>query len=59
MSLRLIARDLYRLQQIVDRLEKEITSAPDDKLDPLKRELARAKSERDQVRRMLDGRLDR
>jgi hypothetical protein len=27
MSLRLIAKDLYRLQQAVDRLEKQLTSA--------------------------------
>jgi hypothetical protein len=59
MSLRLIARDLYRLQQTVDRLEKQLTEASPATRDPLKRQLARAKFERDQVRRMLDGRLDR
>ena len=59
MSLRLIARDLYRLQQAVDRLEKELAQAPPTRQDEIKRKIARAKSERDQVRRMLDGRLDR
>jgi len=59
MSLRLIARDLYRLQQAVDRLEKELDEAPPGQRDGISRKLARAKSERDHVRRMLDGRLDR
>ena len=59
MSLRLIARDLYRLQRTVDRLEKQVDEATPATCDPLKRQLARAKFERDQIRRMLDGRLDR
>ncbi|WP_319409987.1 hypothetical protein [uncultured Desulfosarcina sp.] len=59
MSLQLIARDLYRFQQAVDRLEKELADAPPAGRDALKLKLARAKAERDQIRRMLDGRLDR
>jgi len=59
MSLRLIARDLYRLQQAVDRLEKELAQASPALRDGIKRKLVRARLERDQVRRMLDGRLDR
>lgn len=59
MSLRLIAKDLYRLQQTVDRLEKELASCPTARRDALKLKLAQAKTERDQVRRILDGRLDR
>jgi hypothetical protein len=59
MSLQLIARDLYRLQQEVDRLAKELADSPPAGQDALKLKLARAKSERDQMRRMLDGRLDR
>lgn len=59
MSLRLIAKDLYRLQQAVDRLEKQLADCPMHKLDALHRELAKAKAERDQVRRILDGRLER
>jgi hypothetical protein len=59
MSIRLIAKDLYRLQQAVDRLEKKLARAPLQKHDRLKRELGRARSERDQVKRMLNGRLDR
>jgi hypothetical protein len=59
MSLQLIARDLYRLQQEVDRLEKELSDSPPVKREALERNLARAKSERDQMRKMLDGHLDR
>ncbi|BBO66956.1 hypothetical protein DSCA_08860 [Desulfosarcina alkanivorans] len=59
MSLRLIARDLYRRQQEVDRLEKELSGALPAQRDPLKRRLARAKAEREAMRRILDGRLDR
>ena len=64
MSLRLIARDLYRLQQKVDRLEKklaerELIDCPLATREEIKRKLARTKSERDQIRRVLDGRLDR
>jgi len=59
MSIRLIARDLYRLQQAVDQLEKKLARAPLEEQDRLKRELDGARSERDQVKRMLDGRLDR
>lgn len=59
MSLRLIAKDLYQLQQAVERLEKQLADCPVDKHDELKHALARAKVERDQMRRILDGRLER
>jgi hypothetical protein len=59
MSLRIIARDLYQLQQAVNRLEKQLADAPPSTRDALKRQLSRAKIERDQIRRTLDGRLDR
>ena len=59
MSLRLIARDLYRLHQQVERLQKKLETAPAAGRDALKRKLKQAEIERDQVKRMLDGRLDR
>ena len=59
MSLQLIARDLYRFQLEVDRLEKELADSQPSRRDALKLKLARAKSERNQMRRILDGRLDR
>lgn len=59
MSLQLIARDLYRFQQEVDRLEKELAESPPARHDALNLKLAQAKAERDLMRRILDGRLDR
>ena len=59
MSLRLIARDLYRLQQEVARLEKVLAASPGDQRREIQRKLDHARYERDQMRRMLDGRLDR
>ena len=59
MSLQLIARDLYRFQQEVDRLERELADSPPARHDALKLKLTQAKTERVQMSRMLDGRLDR
>lgn len=59
MSLRLIAKDLYRLQQTVDQLEKQLLASAPHERDALRRALDRAKAERDQMRRILDGRLER
>ncbi|MGD9310163.1 MAG: hypothetical protein PVG51_13540 [Desulfosarcina sp.] len=59
MSLRLIARDLYRLHRQVDRLRRQLTDAPVDRRATLSDKLKRAVAERDQVRKILDGRLDR
>jgi hypothetical protein len=59
MTLQRIARDLYRFQQEVDRLEKLLSESPPARHDALKQKLAQARSERDLMRRMLDGRLDR
>ena len=59
MPLRLIAKDLYRLQQAVDQLEKQLLASPPHRRDELRRALVRAKAERDQMRRILDGRLAR
>ena len=59
MSLPLIARDLYRRQQAVDRLERELADSPPAKRDAIHWKLTRAKAERDQMRKILDGHLDR
>ena len=59
MSLRMIARDLYRFQQLVDRLEKELVDCPPARGDELKRALTRAKVDRNQFRQILEGRLER
>ena len=58
MSIRLIAQDLYRLQQEVDKIEKQIKNAPYQQQEKLKDQLRMIKAERDRIRRMLDGSKD-
>jgi len=55
MSLKMIARDLYRLQQEVDRLESELKAGSVANREGLEEELRKAKAERDRVKRMLEG----
>ena len=55
MSVRMIARDLYRLQQQVDRLESRLQACPPGKREELEEELRKAKAEREHVKRMLEG----
>ena len=59
MSLRLIARDLYHLQQEVDRLQKDLDQSDAGGREEIKRRLAQKSGERDQMKKILDGRLDR
>ena len=59
MTLRLIARELYRVQQEVDRIDQALADSTLAGRDALKLKLARVKKERDQIRQMLDGHLDR
>ncbi|QTA79244.1 Uncharacterized protein dnl_15000 [Desulfonema limicola] len=58
MSIRLVAIDLYRLIKEVETLEKKIEKAPFDKKEALKDQLRRLKTERDRMRRMLEGKKD-
>lgn len=55
MSIRLIARDLYRLIREVSELEKQIDDAPLERQEALTDELRKVKAERDHLRRVLDG----
>jgi hypothetical protein len=55
MSIRMIAKDLYRLQQEVDRLESILAGAPSDKREVLENQLRKVKAERNRIRRALDG----
>lgn len=55
MSIRAIARDLYRVQQQVSKLEKEMETASLSDQDRLRGELHQAKKEMAMIRRMLDG----
>jgi F0F1-type ATP synthase membrane subunit b/b' len=55
MSIRLIARDLYRLIRKVSDLEKQIDDALMERQEELTDELRKAKAERDHLRQVLDG----
>lgn len=55
MSIRLIARDLYRLIRKVSELEKQIDDAPIERRAAMADELRKTKVERDRLRRALDG----
>lgn len=55
MSIRAIARDLYRVQQQVGRLEKEMESASLIEQDRIRGELNQARKEMAMIKRILDG----
>jgi hypothetical protein len=55
MSVRMIARDLYRLQKEVDRLEGQLKVCHPEKREELEDQFRKAKAERDRVKRMLEG----
>jgi uncharacterized protein with von Willebrand factor type A (vWA) domain len=55
MSIRALARDLYRAQQNVSKLEKELEMASPDRHDLLKDELRQGMAEFNTLKRMLDG----
>ena len=55
MSIKLIARDLYRLEQEVEKLEKRIASARPEEKEELKDQLRKVKAERNHMRGILDG----
>ena len=55
MPIRLIARDLYRLQQAVEKLEDQLKYTPSGEKRELEDELRKLKAERDRMRRILEG----
>jgi len=58
MSLRDLARELYRAQQQVERLEKLLLSAAPEEETAIQNELQDARAERQQLQKMIDGRKD-
>ncbi len=58
MSLRDLARELYRAQQQVERLEKLLLSASVAEEMEIRRELEEARAERVQLQKMINGRKD-
>lgn len=59
MSIRLLAKDLYRYQKEVERLERELAIAPAAKQLAIADLLRQTKAERDLLRRALDGEIGR
>jgi hypothetical protein len=55
MSIRIIARDLYRLLQKVERLEQQVESSSSEKKEELKDRLRKVRAEQNRIRRILDG----
>ncbi|MFH1020408.1 MAG: hypothetical protein V1782_07335 [Pseudomonadota bacterium] len=58
MSLRDLARELYRAQQQVERLEKLLLSATPEEEATIQSELQEARAERRQLQKIIDGRKD-
>ena len=55
MSIRMIAKDLYRLEKDVEHLEEALGKSPPDKRPVLEKKLRKVRAERDRVRAMLEG----
>lgn len=55
MSIKLLARELYRLQKEKERLENEVEAAPFPEQSVLKEALRKVTAEWRIVRKMLDG----
>jgi GAF domain-containing protein len=51
----MIARDLYRLQQEVDKLESRLKACSLAKREELEDQLRKARAEKDRVKRLLEG----
>jgi hypothetical protein len=58
MSIRLLAKDLYRLRQEVERLERELASAAAGQQEKIVAKLREARAERNRLRAVLDGQKD-
>jgi uncharacterized protein (DUF3084 family) len=59
MSIKLLARDLYRLQKEVERLEENLAAAPMEERNRIKEALRKVRAEKERVRRALDGQIGR
>jgi hypothetical protein len=59
MSIKLLARDLYRLQKEVEDLEQRLASARMEERVGIEEALRRVRAEKERVRRALDGQIGR
>ncbi len=58
MSIRLIARDLYRVRREIEALEKRMADTPRSERSALEDSLRRLKAEHAHLRQALDGAKD-
>jgi hypothetical protein len=58
MSIRILAKELYRLQQAVEKFEEELASAAAGQHEMIETKLREARAERSRLRAILDGQKD-
>lgn len=59
MSIRFIARDLYRLQQDVEKLEESLKTSSTKDIDGIENRLLKLRAERDHLRAVLEAKKER
>ncbi len=58
MTIRMIAQELYRLIQEVERLENKLKSLPFEKQAKIKDQLRKTKAERNRMHAILEGKKE-
>ena len=58
MSIRFIARDLYRLQQDVEKLEESLKTSSTKDIDGIENRLLKLRAERDHLRAVLEAKKE-
>lgn len=58
MTIRMIAQELYRLIQEVERLENKLKSLPFEKQAKIKDQLRKTKAERNRMNAILEGKKE-
>ena len=58
MPIRMIAQELYRLLQEVEKIEKQLKNAPFEKHEEIKDQLRKLKAERNRTRAILEGKKE-
>jgi len=58
MSIRMIAQELYRLLQELEKVEKQLKNAPFEKQEEIKDQLRKLKAERNRVQAILEGKKE-
>jgi len=55
----MVAQELYRVLQEVEKIEKQFKNAPTEKQEEIRDKLRKIKAERNRIRAALEGRIDR